>query len=224
MVEKEWSMGRRMTADGRRGQILQGAMELFAEKGFRGTTTREIAQRLGISEALMFKYYPTKEALYRAIIQKRTDGSEEMLFPKEAVQAKDDRQVFTAIASYLISKNTEDPVFMRLIQYSALEGHELSRIFFETHAMEKTKLLSDYIRQRIKEGAFKNISPRLAARAFIGMIVQYVHAQEIYGLKKYFHPSQKKVVDTFVETFLHGLIENAGSNGTPKRKPGPQAA
>jgi AcrR family transcriptional regulator len=216
-------MGRRMTADGRRGQILQGAMELFAEKGFRGTKTREIAQRLGISEALMFKYYPSKEALYRAIIQKRTDGSEEMFFPKEAVQAKDDRQVFTSIASYLISKNTQDPVFMRLIQYSALERHELSRIFFETHAMEKTKLLSDYIRQRIKEGAFKNISPRLAARAFIGMIVQYVHAQEIYGLKKYFHPSQKKVVDTFVETFLHGLVGNARKNGTPKRKPSAQA-
>src|SRR4030066_1028107 len=106
-------MGKRMSAEGRREQILQGAMCLFAEKGFRGTTTREIAQRLGISEALMFKYFPSKEALYRAIIQKRTDGSEEMFFPKEAAQAKDDRQVFRSIASNLIARNTEDPTFMR---------------------------------------------------------------------------------------------------------------
>jgi AcrR family transcriptional regulator len=208
-----------MTAGDRREQILQGAMQLFAEKGFRGTTTREIAQHLGISEALMFKYFPSKEALYRAIIRKRTDGSEEMFFPKEAIKAKDDRQVFRSIASYLIAKNTEDPTFMRLIQYSALEGHELSRIFFGTHAVERTKLLSQYIRQRIKEKAFKKVPPLLAARAFIGMIIQYVQSQEIYGMKDFFHFSQKKVVDTFVETFLNGLSGNSRKNGTKGRKP-----
>jgi len=196
-----------MLAGSRREQILQGAMRLFAQKGFRGTTTREIAQHLGVSEALMFKYFPSKEALYRAIIQKRTDGSEEMLFPKEAIQAKDDRQVFRSIASYLIKKNTEDPTFMRLILYSALEGHDLSRIFFENNAMEKAKLLSGYIRQRIKEKAFRKVPPMIAARAFIGMIIHYVQAQEIYGLKKLFRFSQKKVVETFVDAFLNGLKE-----------------
>ena len=211
-------MGSRMTAGGRREQILQGSMKLFAAKGFRGTTTREIAQQLGISEALMFKYFPSKKALYRAIIRKRTDGSEEMFFPKEAIQSKDDRQVFRSIASYLISKNTEDPTFMRLLQYSALEGHELSKIFFESHSMERTKLLSKYIRQRIKEQAFQNVPPLLAARAFMGMILHYVQSQELYGLKDHFNFSQKKVVDTFVETFLNGLTGKAKKNGTQKRK------
>ena len=211
-------MKRRLSANGRREEILHGAMGLFAEKGFRGTKTREIARSLGISEALMFKYFPTKEALYRAIIQKRTDGSEEMIFPKEAIRAKDDRQVFRSIASYLISKNTEDPTFMRLIQYSALEGHDLSRIFFENHAMERTRLLSGYIRQRIKEKAFKKVSPLIAARGFIGMTIHYVLSQEIYGMKHLSRFSQKKVVDTFVETFLNGLNGNARRNGTSKRK------
>jgi AcrR family transcriptional regulator len=211
-------MGSRMTADGRREQILHDSMKIFAEKGFRGTTTREIAKQLGISEALMFKYFPSKEALYRAIIQKRTDGSEEMFFPAEAIQAKDDRQVFRSIASYLISKNSEDPTFMRLIQYSALEGHELSKIFFETHSIEKTKLLSKYIRQRIREGAFRKVPPLLAARAFMGMAIHYVQSQEIYGMKHLSRFSQKRVVDTLVETFLNGLAGSAKKNGTKKRK------
>lgn len=211
-------MGNRMTAEDRRGQILRGAMELFAEKGFRGATTREMAQHLGISEALMFKYFPSKEALYRAIIQKRTDGSEDVFFPQEAVQAKDDRQVFRSIASNLIARNTEDPTFMRLILYSALEGHELSRIFFETHVMGQTRLLSDYIRQRIKEKAFKPVPPLLAARAFMGMIIHYVEFQEIYGMKSFLKFSQKKAVHTFVDTFLNGLTGNKEKNGTQKRK------
>jgi len=166
----------------------------------------------------MFKYFPSKKALYRAIIQKTTDGSEEMFFPEEAIQAKDDRQVFRSIASYLISKNTEDPVFMRLIQYSALEGHDLSRIFIENHAMERTKLLSGYIRQRIKEGAFRKVPPLLAARAFMGMAIHYVQSQEIFGMKDFLRFSQKRVVDTFVETFLNGLTGKAKKNGTQKRK------
>jgi len=212
-------MKRRMSAGGRREQILNGAMRLFAQKGFRGTKTREIARRLGISEALMFKYFPSKEALYRAIIQKRTDGSEEMLFPKEAIQAKDDRQVFRSIASYLIRKNTQDPTFLRLLLYSALERHDLSNIFFENHAAERIRLLSEYIRQRIKEKAFKKVPPLLAARAFIGMVIHYVQTQEIYGMKNSSHFSQKKVVDTLVDAFLNGLKGSQSQNEPGERKP-----
>ncbi|HSR13114.1 MAG TPA: TetR/AcrR family transcriptional regulator [Thermodesulfobacteriota bacterium] len=210
-------MKHRMSGGDRREQILHGAMKLFAEKGFQGTTTRELAGKLKISEALMFKYFPSKEALYRAIIRKRTDGSEEMFFPNEAVQAKNDREVFRSIASYLISKNTEDPVFMRLIHYSALEGHDLSRMFFETHAMEKTKLLSDYIRQRVKEGGFRKVSPLLAARAFIAMALHHVQSVEIYGMKDLARFPQKDVVDTIVDIFLKGLAGPAKKNGSGKK-------
>jgi len=198
-------MKRRLSANGRREEILHGAMGLFAEKGFRGTKTREIARSLGISEALMFKYFPSKDALYRAIIQRRMDGSEEMFFPSEAIQAKDDRHVFQSIASYLIKKNTEDPTFMRLILYSALERHDLSKIFFENHARERTKLLSAYIRRRIKEKAFRKVPPVLAARAFIGMVIHYVLDEEIYGMKNPSRFSPKKVADTLVDVFLNGL-------------------
>ncbi len=198
----------RKSAPDRRECILQGATEVFGQKGFRGATTREIAQRLGISEALIFKYFPSKEALYRAIIQKKIDQSEKMLFPKDAIQTKDDRRVFRSIASYLISQNTDDHTFLKLIHYSALEGHELSKIFFETQ-WGKTRFLSKYIRQRIKEQAFQKVPPLLAARAFIGMIIYYVQSQELYGMKSHFNFSRKRVVDTFVEIFLDGLIPSA---------------
>ncbi|MBP1720071.1 MAG: putative Transcriptional regulator acrR [Deltaproteobacteria bacterium] len=198
-------MKKRMSAKGRREQILEGAWSLFAQKGFRGTTTREIAKRLGISEALMFKYFPTKAALYRAIIQKRMHGTEEMLFPKEAIDSKDDRQVFKSILSYLLRKNTADPTFMRLLLYSALEGHDLSKMFFENHAMDHTKLLARYIQRRIREDGFRKVDPLLTARAFIGMAIHYVMSQEIYGMKKLFHFSHHKVVETLVDLFLNGL-------------------
>ena len=42
---------------------------MFAEKGSHGSTTRELAQAAGVSEALLFKHFPNKEALYSAMIQ-----------------------------------------------------------------------------------------------------------------------------------------------------------
>ncbi|MBA3685793.1 MAG: helix-turn-helix transcriptional regulator [Planctomycetes bacterium] len=57
-------MGPRLSADERRVEILRAAERLFAEKGFHGATTRDLADAAGVSEALIFKYFPTKERLY----------------------------------------------------------------------------------------------------------------------------------------------------------------
>src|SRR5215210_8722132 len=58
----------RMCADDRRRQIAEVAMRLFSERGFRGTTTKEIAHAAGVSEAIIFRHFATKEDLYTAII------------------------------------------------------------------------------------------------------------------------------------------------------------
>src|SRR5262245_45749117 len=57
----------RMSMDERRQAILDAVRQVFAQKGFHGTTTRELAQAAGVSEALLFKHFPTKEALYAAM-------------------------------------------------------------------------------------------------------------------------------------------------------------
>src|ERR671933_1617043 len=60
--------GGRMAAEERRLQIVRVAMRLFSERGFRGTTTKEIAHAAGVSEAIIFRHFATKEELYTAII------------------------------------------------------------------------------------------------------------------------------------------------------------
>src|SRR5437867_1020495 len=57
----------RLASGDRRTQILAAALEVFAEQGFHGTRTRELAKRAGVSEALVFSHFPTKQALIRAI-------------------------------------------------------------------------------------------------------------------------------------------------------------
>jgi AcrR family transcriptional regulator len=59
---------RRLSSDERRVSILKAARGVFAESGFRGTTTRALAEAAGVSEALLFQHFPTKEALYAAML------------------------------------------------------------------------------------------------------------------------------------------------------------
>src|ERR671933_1039454 len=66
--------GGRMAGDERRLQIARVAMRLFSERGFRGTTTKEIAQAAGVSEAIIFRHFATKEELYTAIIDYKGCG------------------------------------------------------------------------------------------------------------------------------------------------------
>lgn len=62
-----------MSGEERRRQLTKAAIKLFSEKGFRGTTTKEIAHAAGISEALIYKHFASKEDLYVAILDYKSD-------------------------------------------------------------------------------------------------------------------------------------------------------
>ncbi|MEE8124935.1 MAG: helix-turn-helix domain-containing protein, partial [Nitrospirales bacterium] len=62
------SSSKRISGRDRKASIIRSAAALFAEKGFSGTKTREIAARAGVSEALIFKHFPSKHELYAAIL------------------------------------------------------------------------------------------------------------------------------------------------------------
>src|SRR5215471_18182421 len=58
----------KLSREERRAAIIQAVRRLFADKGFHGTTTRELAEAAGVSEALLFKHFPNKEELYSAML------------------------------------------------------------------------------------------------------------------------------------------------------------
>jgi AcrR family transcriptional regulator len=57
----------RLSTDERRQSILAAVRTVFAENGFHGTTTKALAEAAGVSEALLFKHFPSKEAMYAAM-------------------------------------------------------------------------------------------------------------------------------------------------------------
>jgi AcrR family transcriptional regulator len=58
----------KLSSEERRSAIIRAVRRVFAEKGFHGTTTRELGLAAGVSEALLFKHFPNKEALFSAML------------------------------------------------------------------------------------------------------------------------------------------------------------
>lgn len=66
----------KLSGEERRIAIVKAVRCVFAEKGFHGTTTRELASAAGVSEALLFKHFPNKEALFAAMQHSCCDGQD----------------------------------------------------------------------------------------------------------------------------------------------------
>jgi AcrR family transcriptional regulator len=64
----------RLSAEARKEAIVEAVQDVFAEKGFDGTTTRELAKAAGVSEALLYKHFPSKESLYAAMLDGCSKG------------------------------------------------------------------------------------------------------------------------------------------------------
>ena len=206
MKSKLHANGGRFSRQERQASIISAAASLFAANGFKGTTTREIAKTAGISEALLFKYFPTKRALYAAILAEKAPISQLLGVVEDAAAKRDDVRVFTLIARYRIHRGA-DPTLMRLLLFSALEGHELSDMFFRNQHRMFYDYLSGYIDRRIREGAFRPVDPLVAARAFMGMVTHHRLLHEIFRVPARCSPEDS--VATYVTLFLDGIRATA---------------
>jgi len=199
------SKRQRMTAQQRREQIVTEAMALFARDGFAGTTTQRIARRCGVSEALLFRFFRDKSSLYSAIIDRKIAETEGQLFPLEAARRHDDVEVFRTIGSVLIKAMTRDPSFMRLLLYSGLEEHAMSEMFYRARVAKLFSFLEKYIRQRVRQGAFRCAKPALIARTFVGMLVNHMLNREVFRYEASRKARSKEIVDELVGFTLRGL-------------------
>lgn len=208
----------RMNAEDRRRQIIDIAIRLFSQKGFQGTTTKEIALAAGVNEAIIFRHFATKKDLYSAILDRKSCGPDVQEFEAEigeAINRKDDRVVFETLAFHILDGHDRDDSFMRLLLYSALEGHELAEMFYRTQITQYYRELAGYFRNRIAEGVFRRVDPMTAVRAFIGMVVYHAQMNRFYG-RDLLNIDNREAARRFTELFLAGMT--AGAEPAPPRK------
>ena len=207
----------RVPAHDRRLQIMEAAKELFARQGFEGTTTRQIAERARVNEAIIFRHFPSKEDLYWAIIDRESElAGWQPALRRQLSSGASDREILAGIAEDILVRRAKDGSLSRLLLFSALENQRRSHRFFQTHVVEYYEAIAKYICKRIEDGAFRTVNPMLAARGFVGMVVYHSLIQEIYGARHYQDFDVKEVSETLTDIWLGGMEIRNGQN--PRRK------
>ena len=207
-------LGGRMAGEERRLQILRVAMGLFSHRGFRGTTTKEIAKAAGVSEAMVFRHFATKEDLYSAILDHKACAAG-LKDPRElvgnAIKQKDDRAVFERLANGLMRHHQDDTEFLRLLTHSALEEHQLADMFWETTVREMYDFLGSYIHERQHDGAFRDIETAIVVRSFLGMIIHHSLNNTLWDkTRRILKISNERAASEFTNILLHGITADGG--------------
>ena len=215
--------GARMAGDERRSQILRVAVDLFSHEGFRGTTTKKIAQAAGVSEAMVFRHFATKEELYAAILDHKAcsgDAVDLEMMVADAVARRDDRAVFEGLAFHALEHHEHDPNFQRLLLHAALEGHELAQMFFEKFVRRVYEFLGNYIRERQREGAMIDMDPAIMVRSFIGMIIHHSLNNNLWDpQRRLLNLSNQAAAQNFTTILLQGI-----STEPPQKRANPSAS
>ena len=127
----------RLDGDERRKAIVLAAVPLFARKGFAGTTTRELAEAADISEALLFRHFPSKRHLYGEILRLGCEGDPALdrlatLEPSATTLVRMIHYMVRYFLSAGEAERTERDLRLRLVLHSFLEDGEYARERFDT--------------------------------------------------------------------------------------------
>jgi TetR/AcrR family transcriptional regulator len=211
----------RLSAEQRREQLIEVSVDLFSRKGFNGTTTREIAIAAGVTEAVIFRHFETKEHLYRAIVDRRFNSADAGKWKaglRSAMDQNDDRAVVSTLISAVIGTHKADPKFERLMLYAALEGNEVALQYVRQVTASIVESFRAYFTRRQKEGALRAIGPDAALHAIAGMAKGYALSKYVHGLKDRCL-SDDEAIDSFTQIAMRGLLLTPGEREDKKRKP-----
>lgn len=190
--------------------IVQAAVGLFARRGFSGVTSREIAHAARVSEGLVFKHFPHKHSLYRAILESKMREIERDDPLDPALDTLDDEAFLAALASGILSRIDADDTFFRLLVHSALEGHPLAAEFHRLRVDRVRQRIERRIRLRFARRRWKApVDPGLAARIFSGMIMASVMSRRLFKDPVIARQPATRWGRRLARVFLHGL-EPAG--------------
>ncbi len=195
----------RLTFEERERLILEAATQIFSQRGFQGTTTKSLADRSGINEALLFRHFATKEALYTALLRNKLSKWTHRVLPDlEKKLPADLRAALKKIAQLVVSENHKDPTFLRMMLFSALENHELARLFFKQR-LPLISFMEDFFGKRVKQRQVRRLDPAVLARTFFGLLHHYILVTQLFQVQTYYPLPEKKMLGRFVEIFVKGI-------------------
>lgn len=189
----------------RREEILQASLHLFAERGFHGTSMRDIAREGDITEGLIYHYFASKRDLFRAIIEEHSFLPLLRQLPELAGQL-DLRGLLTVLARGFFDVLRQNTELTRVLLQEVQVFPEEKEAFFTDAVNESIQALAKMLEERMNESAKGHVDPEVSARIFFNSLLAFFVEQEILGGKQVLPADEGAYIEHLVDMFVkrHG--------------------
>lgn len=189
----------------RRSQILEAALKVFAEKGFKRATNKDIADAAGVSPGLLYFYFDNKEDLFFAILENRVAPGSFPL-PLEQMRAFPPEQVLTMIAQYgLIRLDNQDTMNIFKIFIGEAVYSEPIRALANINISRLIATLASYLESQMEQGHLRRADPMLCAQTFLAGLMASLVRRQFLADPQMLSYSVDEIVNTVVSIFLRGM-------------------
>jgi AcrR family transcriptional regulator len=210
-VSKEASPARR----DRREDILRASLHLFADRGFHGTSMRDIAREADITEGLIYHYFASKRDLFRAIVEEYSFLPLLRTLPELAEQL-DLRGLLIVLARGFFDVLGQNTKLVRLLLQEVQVFREEKEAFFADAVGESISALARILDARMSDRARATVDPQVASRLFFNALLAFFVEQEILGGKHLLPASEHVYVEHLVDMFVKRLGPGRARQGEPK--------
>jgi AcrR family transcriptional regulator len=190
--------------EARRETIVDVAAPYFLEHGYAGTTMSGIAAALGGSKGTLWSYFPSKELLFTAVIDRVTEAFRAQL--SLILNPRDDIEIaLRRFCLEFVRKITspEAIALHRLVVGEANRFPEMGRIFYERAPRQMQQLLASFLADAMERGQLRRDDPLVAARQLVAMCMLGSHQQRLMGVVE--QVSSEAIageVDRAMQTFI----------------------
>ena len=192
---------------GRRAQIVDAALHVMAEHGFRGASIKRIAQHAGLkSPALIYWYFKDKQALFEAMLEEMAPFLGVVANAEQLLDEPPEIVLPHLVNGFI--KTVQQPVigrFVRVLLSEAARHPSVAAFFAQRGPLVVLHFLERYLARQIELGRLREHDPRAAARAFMGMLVVYVLGREVFPAIGAGFPSAENYASEVTRIFLRGL-------------------
>jgi len=198
---------RRRRKQARPAELLAAALDTFREKGFAATRMEDIAARAGVSKGTIYLYYPSKQAVFEALVRENLLPS---LARLEAIRQSTEGSCADRLRRFVASLATtagEPRLFAipKLILAEAGNFPELARFYRHEVVARGLALVSALLEEGMARGEFRRLDPDLAARLFIGPVILTALWQSAFAAVEDAPTPPPVLLDLHLDIFLRGI-------------------
>jgi AcrR family transcriptional regulator len=205
-------MARPCNADGQRTRqaILDAALALFADKGYFGTSLRDVASAVGVRESAIYNYFPGKEALFEALLAAESAVKSERLSTILDAPITDARGVLEELAEFVLDRFVvpRQQQLFRILMSDGLRLAREGRINFLDRTGSARREFAQVMERLIEAGHLRNADPEILVMQFIGPLLFWRQLHAI-GAKTAVIRHRHAFARAHVDQFLNGAVASS---------------